>query len=79
MLEKPDQLQKFLSKNSGVKGSFLEYSTPVLIQSGEVFNMNKFSIQSDANKLTYDTIYLNVCVKYKDMNVMASRTLIVNP
>jgi nucleosome binding factor SPN SPT16 subunit len=41
--------------------------------------MNKFSIQSDSNKLTYDTIYLNVCAKYKDMNVMASRTLIVNP
>lgn len=24
-------------------------------------------------------MYINVCGKYKDMNVMASRTLLVNP
>lgn len=51
----------------------------MLIQSGEVFNINKFNIQSDANLLNYETVYINVCAKYKDMNAMASRTLLVNP
>lgn len=36
-------------------------------------------MQSDANKLNSETVYLNVCGKYKDMNAMASRTLLVNP
>lgn len=41
--------------------------------------VNKFNVQSDNNKLNAETIYVNVCGKYKDMNVMASRTLLVNP
>ena len=36
-------------------------------------------MQADGNKLTPETIYVNCCGKYRDMNVMASRTLIVNP
>jgi nucleosome binding factor SPN SPT16 subunit len=36
-------------------------------------------VQSDQNKLTAETIYINACGKYRDMNVMASRTLLVNP
>lgn len=42
MLEKEESLKKFLVKNPGTNGSHLEYSLPVLIQSGEVFNLNKF-------------------------------------
>jgi nucleosome binding factor SPN SPT16 subunit len=52
---------------------------PVLIQSGETFNINKFNVDSDQNKLNYETVYINVCARYKDMNAMASRTLLVNP
>jgi nucleosome binding factor SPN SPT16 subunit len=29
--------------------------------------------------LNAETVYVNVCGKYKDMNVMASRTILVNP
>lgn len=41
--------------------------------------MNKFNVMSDSNKLTSQTVYINVCGKYKEMNTMASRTLLVNP
>ena len=51
----------------------------MLIQSGQTFVLNKFNVQSDANKLNPETLYVNICGKYKDMNAMASRTLIVNP
>jgi nucleosome binding factor SPN SPT16 subunit len=51
----------------------------VLIQSGGSFSVNKFNGQSDQSKLNSETIYVNVCGKYRDMNVMASRTLLVNP
>jgi hypothetical protein len=36
-------------------------------------------VQCDTSKLNGETIYVNVCGKYRDMNVMASRTLLVNP
>jgi nucleosome binding factor SPN SPT16 subunit len=36
-------------------------------------------VHSDENYLTTETIYLNICGKYRDMNVMASRTLLINP
>jgi nucleosome binding factor SPN SPT16 subunit len=62
-----------------VQSSFLEYPLPVLIQSGDTFSLNKFNVQSDTNKLNSETVYLNVCGKYKDMQAMASRTLLVNP
>lgn len=51
----------------------------MLIQSGGSFSVNKFNGQSDQNKLNSEAIYVNVCGKYRDMNVMASRTLLVNP
>jgi nucleosome binding factor SPN SPT16 subunit len=41
--------------------------------------VNRFNLQSDQNKLNAETIYVNVCGKYRDMNVMVSRTLLVNP
>jgi nucleosome binding factor SPN SPT16 subunit len=78
-LEKEEQLKGFLKKNEGVKATFLEYPLPVLVQSGESFTLNKFNVQSDTNRLNSETVYINVCGKYKDMNAMASRTLLVNP
>jgi len=41
--------------------------------------VSKFNIPSDQNKLNYETVYINVSTKYKDMYTMASRTLLVNP
>lgn len=79
LLDKPDGLVGFLKKNEGVQQAFLEYPLPLLIQSGETYTLNKFNVQSDANKLTAETVYINVCGKYKDMNAMASRTYLVNP
>ena len=79
MLEKEELLGKFLKNNPDVKSTFLEYPLPVLVQSGDNFTLNKFNVQSDGNKLNAETLYINVCGKYKDMNVMASRTLLVNP
>ncbi len=68
-----------MKKQPNIQSTFLEYPLPVLIQSGQTFVLNKFNVQSDANKLNPETLYVNVCGKYKDMNAMASRTLIVNP
>ena len=51
----------------------------MLIQSGSNFTVNRFNGQSDQTKLASETIYVNVCGKYREMNVMASRTLLVNP
>ena len=79
VLEKEGALNNFAKKFEGVKTNFLEYPLPVLIQSGEIFTLNKFNVQSDQNKLNAETVYLNICGKYKDMNAMASRTLLVNP
>lgn len=79
MLEKEEQIAKFSKKNPDIITSFLEFPTPVLIQSGETFNINKFNVQSNGKPLNYETVYINVCTKYKDMNAMASRTLLVNP
>ena len=79
MLEDQKKLDKFLNANPGVDKNFIEYPLPVLVQSGENFTINKLNVQSDSNKLNHETIYLNVSGKYKDMNVMAARTLIVNP
>lgn len=70
---------KFLKENPNAQTQFLDYPLPVLIQSGDTFSLNKFNVQSDKSNLNAETIYLNVCGKYNDMNVMASRTLLVNP
>ena len=79
LLEKENGLQSFVRKNEGVKSNFLEYPLPILIQSGDNFTLNKFNVQSDQSKLNAETVYVNVCAKYKDMNAMASRTYLVNP
>jgi nucleosome binding factor SPN SPT16 subunit len=57
----------------------LEFPLPVLIQSGETFNLNKFNTECDNNKVGSDVIYINICGKYTDMHAMASRTLLFNP
>lgn len=59
--------------------SFLDYSLPVMIQSGGDFSIHKFQVDSSQEKLQSQAIYINVCGKYCDMSAMASRTLIVNP
>lgn len=82
MLEKPETIAKFLSqfpKEQKPDQALLEYPIAVLIQSGANFTVNRFNVQSDQSKLNAETIYVNVCGKYRDMNVMASRTLLVNP
>ena len=80
MLEKPEHIAKFIgSLPQKIDGSLLEYPLGLLIQSGSTFTPNRLNVQSDQNKLTAETIYLNACGKYRDMNVMASRTLLVNP
>lgn len=82
MLERPEQFKKFQSQfpeASRPDQTLLEYPIAVLIQSGGTFSVNKFNGQSDQSKLNSETIYVNVCGKYRDMNVMASRTLLVNP
>lgn len=37
------------------------------------------NVSSDDEHLNFENVYINVVGKYKDMHVMASRTLIVNP
>ena|SRR3569833_526131 len=68
-----------MKKFPNISPSFLEYPIPVLIQSGQSYNVNNFNVNSDENKLSSETVYLNICGKYKDMHAMASRTLLVNP
>jgi nucleosome binding factor SPN SPT16 subunit len=58
---------------------FLDFPLPVLIQSGGDFAVNKFQVDSNDDKLQSQAIYINICGKYCDMSVMASRTVIVNP
>lgn len=80
MLEKPEHVSKFVgSLPEKIDATLLDYPLGLLIQSGATFTPNRLNVQSDQNKLTPETIYLNCCGKYRDMNVMASRTLIVNP
>jgi nucleosome binding factor SPN SPT16 subunit len=82
MVEKPEMISKFLNQfpeKSRPDASLLEYPIAVLIQSGATFNINRFNLQCDTSILNDETIYINVCGKYRDMNAMASRTLLVNP
>lgn len=46
-LEKDVQVKNFMKKFPNVQSSFLEYPIPILIQSGQNFNLNKFNVQSD--------------------------------
>lgn len=82
MLEKPETIQKFLAKftkENKPDTSLLEYPIDILIQSGGNFTVTRFNVKSDTNYLNDETIYVNACGKFRDMNVMASRTLLVNP
>lgn len=72
-------MKKFTSKHPGCNSSFLDYSLPVMIQSGGEFNLHKFQVDSNNEKLQSQAIYINTCGKYCDISAMASRTLIVNP
>lgn len=78
MVEKSDSFTKFCTKNNALPELF-EYPIPLLIQSGENFQVNKFLVESDQKVLNSETVYINVIGKYRDMNAMASRTLLVNP
>mgnify|MGYP001806433019 CR=1 FL=1 len=78
MVEKSDSFTKFCSKNN-VQALDFEYTIPMLIQSGDNFQINKFQVENDQKPLNSETVYINVVSKYKDMNAMASRTLLVNP
>ena len=51
MIDNPDKINDFVEK-VGIKDSkMLEYPIPVLLQSGSKFQLNKFSIESDSEKL----------------------------
>mmetsp|Transcript_1813 Transcript_1813/g.2416 ORF Transcript_1813/g.2416 Transcript_1813/m.2416 type:complete len:183 (-) Transcript_1813:2052-2600(-) len=82
--EKPEKIEQFNQKtgcNVDPEGNSLEFPLPVLVQSGKKFNLNKINMESDSSQLQPmgDAIYMNVCGKYLDMHVMASRVLIINP
>ena len=78
VLDDTTAMSNFL-KNKGMDASFLDFPLPVLVHSGGDFNVQKFQIDSNDNKLQSQAIYINCCGKYCDMSAMASRTLIVNP
>ena len=78
-LEHESTLAAFLDSNPGVKSSFLEYPLPIQIQSGNNMQVNKFEVDSSDDKLSYKSIYINVCSKAYEMSAMASRTLLVDP
>ena len=46
MVEKSDSFTKFCTKNNAMPELF-EYPIPLLIQSGENFQVNKFLVESD--------------------------------
>lgn len=82
MLEREDTIKKFLAQfepSTRPDSSLFEYPLGILIQSGKLFTPNKLNVQCDQNVLTAETIYVNTCAKYRDMNIMASRTFLVNP
>ena len=78
-LDDDKELDDFLKSRPKVNASFLDYSLPVLIQSGQKFTLNKFGHDSTDDLLNSNCIYLNVCTKFCDMTAMVSRTLLVNP
>lgn len=72
-------IRQFTDGRKHLDVNFLEYSLPVLIQSGGNFTVNKFQVDSTDEKLNSKVVYMNLCTKYCDMSSMASRTLLVNP
>ena len=79
MLEDEKKIKKFISSHPGTQIEDFDYPLGILVQSGNQFVLNKINLHSDDKALNFETIYLNVLGKYKDMHVMASRTLLVNP
>lgn len=79
MIDDNDKMASFLNKHEIKDSQLLEYSLPILIQSGGNYNVNKFSNESLDSFIESDVIYLNVCGKYNEMQGMASRTLLFNP
>lgn len=79
LLDSPDRMASFMKQNKITDSQLIEFPLPVLIQSGENFTLNKFTGDCDDNKLDANTIYINMCSKYTDMQAMASRTLLINP
>lgn len=78
-LDQDAVMGQFLDKYRGVEVSFLEYSLPIQIQSGNSLQVNKFEVDSSQEKLNSKAVYINVCGKFCDMSAMASRTLLVDP
>ena len=79
LLDDEAALKKFAAKFPGADAQYLDFPLPVMVQSGGDFSTSKFQLDSNANKLQSQAIYINCCGKYGDMATMASRTLIVNP
>ena len=79
LLENADKLAPFQQKHGITDSQLLEYPLPVLVQSGDNFTLNKFTVECDDNKVGSEVIYINICGKYTDMQAMASRTLLFNP
>ena len=85
MLENPDKINQFLNKHGLKDADQLEYTLPVLVQSGkglslgQNINLTKLGAESDQNRLVASVIYINICGKFSDMNAMASRVLLINP
>ena len=67
-----------MQKHNIKDSQLLEYSLPVLVQSGGQYTVNKFNTECDDKEIDPTVIYLNVCSKYTDMQAMASRVLLFN-
>ena len=78
MIEKDDPSVNRIIKNHNADASLLEFPIPVVIQSGAKINVHQLGQESTANILQASTIFINTCTKYKDMCVMAARTLLVD-
>ena len=58
--------------------NLLEFGFPTNVQSGGNYNL-KMGSAPTATVLQSDTILLSVCGKYKDLNCVCSRTLLIGP
>jgi nucleosome binding factor SPN SPT16 subunit len=50
-LDNADVMKQFTSKHPGCEKEFLDYPIPIMIQSGGEFNVQKFQIESNNDKL----------------------------
>jgi len=77
-LDDPSSNLKKFCQNNKVSPDHFEYPMGVLVQSGPGMTLHKFGEQSNNEKLSFSTIYINVDGKYKDMHAMASRTIFID-